>query len=62
MGQQNGYVGGFNDQKVEVYAGSLYEAKQKVVAHFKPKKKDAGLVWVVLAEFNGEQVVHVAVD
>jgi hypothetical protein len=58
----NGYVGGFNGQQVEVKADSLYAAKQKVVEHFKPSKKNMGLVWVVLAEMNGEPVVHVAVD
>lgn len=44
------YVCGFNGQKVGIYARSLAEAKQRAVEHFKPKKRDMGLVWVELAE------------
>ena len=48
--------------KVEFEAESLWAAKQKAVAKFKPAKKDAGYVWVALAEVDGEAVAQVAVD
>lgn len=54
----NGYVGGLNDQRVEVHADNLWDAKQKVIELVKPRKKDMGLVWVLLAEKDGEQVCH----
>lgn len=43
------YIGGFKGKKVELYAHSLADAKQKVVEYFKPKKADRGLIWVMLA-------------
>lgn len=45
----NAYVAGLNGKKVELYAQSLAEAKQRAIEHFKPKKKDRGLLWVELA-------------
>ena len=55
-----GYIGFFKGKRVEVYAPSLYAAKEKVLAHFKPSKKDSGLVSVMLAEVDGKEVTHVA--
>lgn len=56
---QYGYVAGLNGRQVDIYATSLYAAKQAALAHFKPRKKDLGLVWVLLAEQpDGTQVVH----
>jgi hypothetical protein len=40
----------FNGKTVDLEADSLYQAKQKALAHFKPRKKDEGLVAVVNAE------------
>ena len=42
------YIAGFKQEKVGIYARSLSAAKQKAVEHFKPKKKDTGLLWVEL--------------
>ncbi|MFP3556381.1 hypothetical protein [Paraburkholderia sp. SIMBA_054] len=50
----HGYIGGLNHQKVEVYARSLMEAKQRVTEYFKPKKKDQHQIWVQLCELNKE--------
>lgn len=44
------YLAGFKGERVGLYASSLAAAKQKAVEHFKPKKKDAGLLWVELDE------------
>jgi hypothetical protein len=55
----SGYVAGFNREQVGIYAVSLYAAKTKANEYFKPSKKRAGEVWVVLAETNdGTEVVH----
>lgn len=55
-----GYIGFFNSKRVEVYAETLWDAKQKVMFELKVKPKQAGMVSVMLAEKNGEPVVHVA--
>lgn len=44
------YIAGHKGQKIGLYAPSLAAAKQKAVEHFKPKKKDRGLLWVELAQ------------
>lgn len=44
------YICGYRDEKIGIYARSLLAAKQKAIEYFKPKKKDATLMWVVLAE------------
>lgn len=55
----NGYIGGGpGHDHIEVYANNLAEAKQKIIDIVKPRKKDQGLVWVLLAEKDGEQVCH----
>lgn len=43
------YIAGYMDNQVGLYAPSLYDAKCKAVDHFKPTKKNAGLLWVELA-------------
>lgn len=48
---QKGYLCGYSGrQAVGIYADSLYAAKQLAVEHFRPKKKEAHLVWVELAD------------
>lgn len=54
----NGYVAFYSGKRHELHADSLYGAKQKAVAHFKVKPNRAHMVSVVLAELNGQQVVH----
>lgn len=53
---KNGYICGFKGKKFECYADTLSDAKNKAKAHFKPSKKDAGLLWVELAEKGGKPV------
>lgn len=56
-----GYIGFFEGKQQDIYASSLLDAKNKAIAHFKPSKKKAHMVSVVLAEKpDGTQVTHVA--
>ena len=41
-------VGNGKDQE-HLYAEHLAEAKQRAIEHFRPKKKDRGLIWVTPA-------------
>lgn len=56
----NGYIGFFNRQRVEVYADTYFQAKDKVIAHFKVKPNRQHLVVVVLADKAGVPVEHTA--
>jgi hypothetical protein len=71
----NGYIAfSHTGKRAEIYAETLYEAKQKALDMFKPPKSKVGMVSVTLAETNvpmgadgkplgeGTQVVHRAVD
>jgi len=54
----NGYIAYFKRQRIEIEAQSLLEAKRKALEVFKPNKRDAMLVAVMLAEKNGKPVIH----
>jgi len=54
----NGYIAFYRRKRTEVYADSSYAAKKKAAKFFKARKSHE--VTVILAELNGEQVVHVA--
>lgn len=54
----NGYKGFFNGRTCDVYAPSLYAAKLKAIAYFKPRKSQEHMVSVMLCELSGEQVTH----
>ena len=56
----NGYIAFYKGKQVEVYAPTSYEAQTKAAAIFKAKKSYE--VTVMLAERDGEQVVHTAMD
>ncbi|MFA7188497.1 MAG: hypothetical protein WC117_00245 [Sphaerochaetaceae bacterium] len=43
------YIAGFKGTEVGLYAPSLAAAKQRAIEYFRPKKRDAGMVWVELA-------------
>jgi hypothetical protein len=60
---QHGYVAFSHDGKRhELHANSSYEAKQKAVKHFNPPKSKQHLVTVHLAQKDGKDVVHRAVE
>ncbi len=52
----NGYIAFWKNKKTEVMADTSYEA-QKLAAHYFRCKKTHEVV-VMLAEKNGEQVIH----
>lgn len=56
----NGYVCLYKGKKTEVYADTSLEAQKKAATFFKARHQH--LVTVVLAEKDGKQVVHTAVD
>ncbi len=45
-----GYMAFYSRQQIELYAPSLYEAKQQAVKHFRPAKSKEHMVHVYLAE------------
>ena len=53
-----GYIAFYNNRRHELPADSLFAAKQKAVAHFKVKPKQAHMVSVMLAEKDGQPVTH----
>ena len=57
---ENGYIAFYKGKKMEVYADTSYHAQQKAAQAFGAKKSYE--VTVVLAEKNGEQVVHKPMD
>lgn len=56
----NGYVAFYRGKRIEVQAETSYKAQLKAAELFRTKKSYE--VTVVLAEKDGEQVTHVAVD
>jgi hypothetical protein len=56
----NGYICFYRGKRIEVYADTTLQAQTKAAAQFKARK--AYEVSVMLAEKNGEQVTHTAID
>ena len=56
----NGYIAYYKSRRTEVYANTLYEAQLKAAEFFKARKSYE--VTVGLAEKDGEQITHVAVN
>jgi hypothetical protein len=56
----NGYVCFYKGKRLEVYAATSYDALKKAAKHFNVKK--TWDVSVTLAEKDGKQIEHVAVD
>ena len=54
----NGYIAFYQGNQKEVYADSIWQAKQKAIAELGVPKKKQGLLSVVLAEVEGNQVIH----
>lgn len=52
----NGYIAFYKGKQIEVHAENSYQAQQKAAEKFKAKKSYE--VTVVLAEKDGEPVVH----
>ncbi len=54
----NGYIAFYQGNQKEVFADSIWQAKQKAIAELSVPKKKQGLLSVVLAEVEGNQVIH----
>jgi hypothetical protein len=52
------YLAFYSGRQHVIEADSLYAAKLKAVAHFKVPKSKQGLLSVILAEKDGQPVVH----
>lgn len=53
----NGYKAFFNGRETEVYADSLYAAKVKAIAAFKPRRSQEHMVHVYICEReDGSQI------
>lgn len=52
----NGYIAFYKGRQIEVMADTSYQAQQKAAQQLKARKSYE--VTVVLAEKNGQQVVH----
>ena len=42
------YTAGLNGREVQLYAASMFAAKEAAIKYFKPSKSNLGLLWVVL--------------
>ena len=56
----NGYVCFYSGKRIEIYADTLYQAKEKAVLEFKAPKSKRHMVSVMLAEKNGQELIHTA--
>lgn len=54
----NGYVFFYNERRIEISAASLFEAKQIAIAYFNPLSTKTHMVHGMLAEKDGEPVIH----
>lgn len=55
---ENVYMAFYNSHRVEIRAESLYAAKQKAIAEFRPPRSRQHLVAVMLAETAGKPVIQ----
>lgn len=58
----NGYVCFYGSKRVEIYANSQYGAKKELIAQLQIPKSKQHMISVILAEKDGNQVIHVATD
>ena len=56
----NGYVCFYNQKRIEIYAETLFQAKENAVLAFKAPKSKRHMVTVMLAEKDGQEVTHTA--
>ena len=53
-----GYVAFYNGKRTEIYAESLFKAKELAIAFYRPPKSKQHMISVLLAEKDGEPVIH----
>ena len=49
---QRAYIAGLRGKRIGLYADNLIQAKRIAYAHFSPKKRQEGYLWVELADTN----------
>jgi hypothetical protein len=54
----NGYICMFLGKRAEVMANDLWQAKQKAIQALNVPKSKQGLLSIVLAEVEGNQITH----
>jgi hypothetical protein len=54
----SGYIGIYLGSKVEVYADSIWQAKQLAIKQLSVPKKKEGLLSIVLAEVDGKEYIN----
>jgi hypothetical protein len=54
----NGYIAFYQGNQKEVFADSIWQAKQKAIAELSVPKKKQGLLSVVLAQVDNNQFTH----
>ena len=58
----NGYIAFYSGRRIEIYAETLFQAKEKAIKEFKPKKSQRHMVSVLLAEREtgacSQEVIH----
>ena len=54
----NGYICMFLGKRAEVMANDLWQAKQKAISVLNVPKSKQGLLSIVLAEVEGNQITH----
>lgn len=54
----NGYIAIYEKRRAEIYAPTLYDAKQRAVTLLNVPHKKRHLIAILLAEKNGQPVIH----
>ena len=54
----NGYLAFYQGEQVEVYADTIWQAKQIALRQLSVPKKKQGLLSIALAEVNNNQFTH----
>jgi hypothetical protein len=58
MATKLGYVCFYNGKRVEIFADSMFQARELAEKLFKPSKSKKHMISVVLAEIDGKTVVQ----
>ena len=53
-----GYVCFFNGKRIEIFADSMFQAREHAEKVFKPSKSKKHMISVILAEIDGKPVIQ----
>ena len=54
----NGYLAFYQGNRLEVYADTIWQAKQKAIQELSVPKKKQGLLTIALAEVEGKEYIN----